>query len=119
MRVRTLRALQAEGYSGQGEITILSDGAEILKRASQAIAQADNAHHRLVSHRYEDPTDAADRRSRCEGRDGSGASLHRWRVTGGEFQDVEETVRIVLSFRRQPALDPSDPLAIACPLPNA
>jgi len=34
---RTLRALQAEGYSGQGEITILSDGAEIMKRLPKAL----------------------------------------------------------------------------------
>jgi hypothetical protein len=37
VRVRTLRALQAEGYSGQGEITILSDGAEIMKRLPKAL----------------------------------------------------------------------------------
>jgi hypothetical protein len=32
MRARTLQALQFEGYSGHGEVTILSDGAEIMKR---------------------------------------------------------------------------------------
>jgi hypothetical protein len=37
VRVRTLRALQAEGYSGQGQITILSDGAEIMKRLPKAL----------------------------------------------------------------------------------
>ena len=30
MRARTLQALQFEGYSGHGEVTILSDGAEIM-----------------------------------------------------------------------------------------
>ena len=33
MRARTLQALQFEGYSGHGEVTILSDGAEIMKPA--------------------------------------------------------------------------------------
>jgi hypothetical protein len=37
MRARTLQALQAEGYSGHGEITILSDGAEIMKRLPKAL----------------------------------------------------------------------------------
>jgi hypothetical protein len=32
MRLRTLQVLQREGYTGRGEITILSDGAEIMKR---------------------------------------------------------------------------------------
>lgn len=32
MRARTLQALQFEGYSGHGEVTILSDGAGIMKR---------------------------------------------------------------------------------------
>jgi hypothetical protein len=37
MRARTLQALQSEGYSGNGEITILSDGAEIMKRLPRAL----------------------------------------------------------------------------------
>ena len=37
MRARTLQALQAEGYSGYGEITVLSDGAEIMKRLPKAL----------------------------------------------------------------------------------
>ena len=32
LRLRTLQALQREGYAGRGEITVLSDGAEIMKR---------------------------------------------------------------------------------------
>ncbi len=32
LRLRTLQALQREGYTGRGEITVLSDGAEIMKR---------------------------------------------------------------------------------------
>ena len=32
LRLRTLQALQSEGYAGRGEITVLSDGAEIMKR---------------------------------------------------------------------------------------
>lgn len=32
LRLRTLQALQSEGYMGRGEITVLSDGAEIMKR---------------------------------------------------------------------------------------
>ena len=36
MRARTLQALQSEGYSGCREITILSDGAEIMKRLPRA-----------------------------------------------------------------------------------
>ena len=37
MRARTLQALQSEGYSGCGEITVLSDGAEIMKRLPRAL----------------------------------------------------------------------------------
>src|SRR5208337_475348 len=37
MRARTLQALQFEGYSGHAEITILSDGAEIMKRLPKAL----------------------------------------------------------------------------------
>jgi hypothetical protein len=37
MRARTLQALQFEGYSGHGEVTILSDGAEIMKRLPKAL----------------------------------------------------------------------------------
>ena len=32
LRLRTLQALQSEGYAGRGEIIVLSDGAEIMKR---------------------------------------------------------------------------------------
>ena len=39
MRARTLQALQSEGYSGHGEVTILSDGAEIMKRLPRALAK--------------------------------------------------------------------------------
>ena len=31
LRLRTLQALQAEGYTGRGEITVLSDAVEIMK----------------------------------------------------------------------------------------
>ena len=37
MRARTLQALQSEGFSGRGEITVLSDGAEIMKRLPRAL----------------------------------------------------------------------------------
>ena len=37
VRARTLQALQFEGYSGHGEVTILSDGAEIMKRLPKAL----------------------------------------------------------------------------------
>lgn len=37
MRARTMQALQSEGYSGHGEITILSDGTEIMKRLPKAL----------------------------------------------------------------------------------
>ncbi len=37
MWARTLQALQSEGYSGHGEITILSDRAEIMKRLPRAL----------------------------------------------------------------------------------
>jgi len=37
MRARTLRALRFEGYSGHGEVTVLSDGAEIMKRLPKAL----------------------------------------------------------------------------------
>jgi hypothetical protein len=37
MRARTLQALQFDGYSGHGEVTILSDGAEIMKRLPKAL----------------------------------------------------------------------------------
>ena len=37
MRTRTLQALQFEGYSGHGEVTVLSDGAEIMKRLPKAL----------------------------------------------------------------------------------
>jgi len=37
LRSRTLQALQREGYTGRGEITVLSDGAEIMKRLPRAL----------------------------------------------------------------------------------
>ena len=37
MRARTLQALQSEGYTGCGEITVLSDGAEIMKRLPRVL----------------------------------------------------------------------------------
>ena len=37
LRSRTLQALQREGYVGRGEITVLSDGAEIMKRLPKAL----------------------------------------------------------------------------------
>jgi hypothetical protein len=37
MRARTLQALQFEGYSGHGEVTILSDGAKTMKRLPRAL----------------------------------------------------------------------------------
>jgi hypothetical protein len=35
LQSRTLQALQTEGYAGRGEVTVLSDGAEIMKRLPQ------------------------------------------------------------------------------------
>lgn len=37
LRARTLQALQREGYVGQGELTVISDGAEIMKRLPKAL----------------------------------------------------------------------------------
>ena len=37
--VPTLQALQSEGYAGRGEVTVLSDGAEIMKRLPKALPQ--------------------------------------------------------------------------------
>ncbi len=37
MRARTSRTLWFDGYSGHGEATILSDGAEIMKRSLKAL----------------------------------------------------------------------------------
>jgi hypothetical protein len=37
LRSRTLQALQHEGYVGRGEVTVLSDGAEIMKRLPRAL----------------------------------------------------------------------------------
>jgi hypothetical protein len=37
LRLRTLQALQREGYTGRGEITVLSDGAEIMKRVPRSL----------------------------------------------------------------------------------
>ena len=39
MRARTLQAVQSEGHSGNGESTILSDGAEIMKRLPTALSK--------------------------------------------------------------------------------
>ena len=37
LRARTLQALQHEGYVGRGEVTVISDGAEIMKRLPRAL----------------------------------------------------------------------------------
>jgi hypothetical protein len=37
LRLRTLQALQQEGYVGRGELTVISDGAEIMKRLPKAL----------------------------------------------------------------------------------
>ena len=37
LQSRTLQALQSEGYAGRGEVTVLSDGAEIMKRLPKAL----------------------------------------------------------------------------------
>jgi hypothetical protein len=37
LRSRTLQALQREGYVGRGELTVISDGAEIMKRLPRAL----------------------------------------------------------------------------------
>ena len=37
LRSRTLQALQHEGYVGRGEVTVISDGAEIMKRLPKAL----------------------------------------------------------------------------------
>jgi hypothetical protein len=37
LRLRTLQALQRAGYAGRGEITVLSDGAEIMKRLPRGL----------------------------------------------------------------------------------
>ena len=34
-----MQALQSEGYAGHGEVTVLSDGAEIMKRLPKALPQ--------------------------------------------------------------------------------
>jgi hypothetical protein len=39
LRSRTLQALQSEGYTGRGEVTVLCDGAEIMKRLPRALPQ--------------------------------------------------------------------------------
>ena len=39
MRSRTLQALQHAGYAGRGEVTVFSDGAEILKRLPRSMPQ--------------------------------------------------------------------------------
>jgi hypothetical protein len=62
IRDRELHALQQEGYRGRGDATVISDGAEILKRLSRVMPRP-ATHYRLVPHRHEDPTNAADRRS--------------------------------------------------------
>ena len=45
LQSRTLQALQSEGYAGHGEVTVLSDGAEIMKKAAEGAAAADDAYH--------------------------------------------------------------------------
>jgi hypothetical protein len=39
LQSRTLQALQSEGYADHGEVTVLSDGAEIMKRLPKALPQ--------------------------------------------------------------------------------
>jgi hypothetical protein len=39
LQSRTLRAMQSEGHVGRGEVTVLSDGAEIMKRLPKALPQ--------------------------------------------------------------------------------
>jgi hypothetical protein len=39
LQSRALQALQSEGYAGRGEVTVLSDGAEIMKRLPKALPQ--------------------------------------------------------------------------------
>jgi hypothetical protein len=39
LQIRTLQALQSEGYAGRGEVTVLSDGAEVMKRLPRALPQ--------------------------------------------------------------------------------
>ena len=39
LQSRTLQALQSEGYAGRGEATVLSDGAEIMKRLPKVLPQ--------------------------------------------------------------------------------
>src|SRR5580693_7880432 len=39
LQSRTLQALQSEGYAGRGELTVLSDGAEIMKRLPKVLPQ--------------------------------------------------------------------------------
>jgi hypothetical protein len=39
LQSRTLQALQSEDYSGRGEVTVLSDGADIMKRLRKALPQ--------------------------------------------------------------------------------
>ena len=63
LRDRTLQALQQEGYRGFGDIAVISDGAEILKRLPLGNAETHSPYHRLVSYRHENPAHAADRRS--------------------------------------------------------
>ena len=63
LRDRALHALGKEGYRGFGDVAVISDGAEILKRLPRAMPKLTDSHHRLVSHRHENPADAADRRS--------------------------------------------------------
>jgi hypothetical protein len=62
LQSRTLPALQSEGYAGHGEVTVLSDGAEIMKRLPKALPQP-TAHIIDWFHIDQDPAAAADRRS--------------------------------------------------------
>ena len=47
LQSRTLQALQSEGYAGRGEVTVLSDGAEIMKRLPKSL---ESMQDRGVSH---------------------------------------------------------------------
>ena len=63
LRDQALHTLGQEGYRGFGDVVVISDGAEILKRLPRAMPKPHNPHHRLVSHRHENPAHAADARS--------------------------------------------------------
>ena len=48
LQSRTLQALQSEGYAGHGEVTVLSDGAEIMKRLPKALPQPTTRRQRPI-----------------------------------------------------------------------